>query len=57
MTVGEQLAWAIEETQLADSLEMMKPDLPAEIWPLLDKQIALRRERSRWLDFQADASG
>ena len=55
MTVGELLAWAYEEMQAAESLERMKPTLPGEIQELLDKQIEIRRERSRWLDEQVDA--
>lgn len=54
MTVGELLAWAYEETQAAEALELMKAKLPAEIIPVLDKQIATRRERSRWLDEQVE---
>lgn len=55
MTVGDLLAWAYEETQLAESLERMKETLPAEIAPLLEKQVQIRRDRSRWLDEQVDA--
>ena len=54
MTVGELLAWAYEETQAADSLELMKASLPAEIIPVINKQIQIRRERSRWLDEQVE---
>lgn len=55
MTAGDLLAWAYEEKQNAEALELMKPKLPGEIAPLLDKQIQIRRDRSRWLDEQADA--
>lgn len=56
MTAGDLLAWAYEEKQAAESLERMKESLPAEIVPLLDKQIQIRKDRSRWLDEQADAA-
>jgi hypothetical protein len=55
MTVGDLLAWAYEEMRLAESLELMKDSLPEEIQALLDKQIQIRRTRSRWLDEQVDA--
>lgn len=54
MTIGELLAWAYEETQLADALERMIDGLPDDLRPALVKQVAIRRERSRWLDHQVE---
>jgi hypothetical protein len=54
MTIGELLTWAYEETQMADALERMIETLPDDLRPALEKQVAIRRERSRWLDLQVE---
>jgi hypothetical protein len=52
MNVNELLAWAYDETQMADGMELIVDGLPEEVQPSVRKQIALHRRRSRWLDEQ-----
>lgn len=56
MTIGELLAWAHEETKVADGLQRMMQTLPEELHSLIQVQINIRRERSRWLDHQVEYS-
>lgn len=52
MTVSELLRWAYEETQMADGMERLIPDMPEEVQESLRRQVIVLRERSRWLDQQ-----
>jgi hypothetical protein len=54
MTIGELLAWAYEETQMAEAIERLMETMPDDIRPSLARQVAIRRERSRWLDQQVE---
>ena len=54
MTIGELLAWATEETQMADALQRTMQTLPEDLHPLIQVQIVKCRERSRWLDHQVE---
>jgi len=52
MTVNELLRWAHEETLMADGLERMLNDMPADLYQPMKAQMQAHRNRSRWLDQQ-----
>ncbi len=51
-TVEDLLAWAWDETQLANALQESAEDLNLPIVDRLSLEIAKHRARSRWLDEQ-----
>lgn len=54
MSVPELLSWAHEETQYADGMERMLPDLPEELHDGIRAQIRAHRDRAQWLDMQVE---
>lgn len=54
MTIGELLAWAYEETQMADALERLIQSLPEDLRPAVAKQVDAHLDRARWLDEQVE---
>lgn len=54
MTIAELLAWAYEETQMAEALERLLYDIPEDLRPVVQAQIKKCRERSLWLDHQVE---
>lgn len=54
MTVSQLLAWAYQETQIAEGLERLLPDMPEEVQAAMKEQVQAHRDRSRWLDMQVE---
>lgn len=54
MSVPELLSWANDETQFADGMERLLPDLPEELQDGVRAQIQTHRDRARWLDMQVE---
>lgn len=52
MTVSDLLAWAWDETQIADALEETGKELAMIPTDRLNDTVARHRTRSRWLDEQ-----